>query len=240
MTRAHDDGFFRLGAIGAALYLAAQLFQGVVLWWLPAATAPGEAIAARQLPLEQARSLVVLLGFVPLLVAYAAAALAGARRLTGAALLAITFSALFVALEIGYRSIDLFLVSLQWASEYGVADAGARAAIIERIHLWEQMVVAWYFGLLLAHGAASICLAWVVRGSEAPATTAISVLFALNALRILARTAEMHAGAHGLAPVNAVAYFPMVVALYGTLTYWLLKQRGGATLAPISSESTSA
>lgn len=224
--------FFRLGAIGSALYLAAQLFQAVVLWGLPAADAPGEVIALRQLPLDQTRSLVVLLGFVPLLVAYTAAALAGARRATGAAILAITFSALFVALEIGYRSLDLFLVSLQWASEYGTVDAAVRAAIIERLHVWEQIVVAWYFGLLLAHGAASICLAWVVRSSDAPATTAISVLFALNALRILARTAEMHAGMHSLAPVNAVVYFPMVVALYGTLTYWLLEQRGTAQLAP--------
>ncbi|MGH9159713.1 MAG: hypothetical protein ACRD2X_06965 [Vicinamibacteraceae bacterium] len=239
MTRG-SDGFFRLGAIGSALYLASQLFQAVAFWWLPAATAPGEAVAVRQLPLDQARGLVVLLGFVPLLVAYAAAALAGPRRVTGTAFLAVAFSALFVGLEIGYRSIDLFLVSLQWGADYRAADAGARAAIIERIHVWEQIVVAWYFGLLLAHGAASICLAWVVRGSAAPATSAMSVLFALNALRILARTAEMHGGVHGLAPLNVVVYFPMVVLLYGTLTYWLLKQRTAAELAPVPSRSPAA
>ncbi|MPZ16889.1 MAG: hypothetical protein GEV06_03065 [Luteitalea sp.] len=234
MTRGYDDSFFRLGAIGAALYLGAQLFQAVAFWWLPVATAPGEAIALRQLPLDQIRNLVVLLGFVPLLVAYTAAALTGARRFTGSAILAITFTSLFVALEIGYRSIDLFGVSLQWASEYTASpDAAARAAVIDRIHHWEQIVVAWYFGLLLTHGAASICLAWVVRRSDAPATAVVSLLFALNALRILARMLEMHAGVHGLAPLNAVAYFPMVVVLYGTLTYWLLKQRGSADQAPV-------
>lgn len=166
----------------------------------------------------------ILLSFFPILVAFAAVALRRVRRSPAASVLGFTFSLLFVTAEVSTRSIDLFLVSNKWATEYHSASSPAIQQLIAgRIQLWEQSVGAFYFVLLAGHLLASTCFA-IATWDDYRWNRIVAIAFLLNALRLTSRVAEGYLGQSWLDPVNNAVYFPTVALIFGTLTAWLWKQ----------------
>lgn len=223
-TVPNSRNFFLLAAVCAFLYLAAQIFQAIVLkFWDPITFAVDDAILARLLPLNQIRSVVVLLGFPAVLIAYAGVAMSAFLRSAGAATLGLIFISMFVALELSYRSVDLFLVTQDWAAQYrDTVDPTVRAALGERVGAWEGAVRALYFPLLLGHALGSAFLAravWDANGWN----RLMAGLLALNAMRATTRVLELHAGLESLSGFNAAIYMPATLLLFGFMGIWLLR-----------------
>src|ERR1700730_15599863 len=102
----------RLGAVCALLNIVAQSFQSVVYqFFISADASPVAALEARNLPIDRARAMVVLLSILLLLPISVATAFDRVRRAPGAAFAGFASLLLFVAFELGYRSIDFFFVS---------------------------------------------------------------------------------------------------------------------------------
>ena len=79
----------------------------------------------------------------PIITAFAGVAIRRYRFRPAASILGFAFSLLFVGMEMSVRSIDLFLVSRNWAVGYGAAASeAARQAIAERIQIWDESVAA--------------------------------------------------------------------------------------------------
>jgi hypothetical protein len=184
-----------------------------------------QAILQRLMPLDQFRLTVLLLSFFPITVAFAAVALRQARVRPAASTLGFSFSLLFVIGEIVNRSIDLFVLSKQWATLYQVtASLAARQLIAERIQVWGESFTGYYFiiriGLLLA------CLFFAIATWDRRQrwNQFIAIVFAANAARSAGRLAEGFMGQAWLAPLNDAIYFPATVLIYGSLAVWLWKQ----------------
>ena len=217
--------FYRFATACCAYYVIAQVIQQAAFAHGINDAATGEqGILQRLLPLDQFRLSVLLLSFFPILVAFAAVALRRVRSNPAASLLGFTFSFLFVAAEMGARSMDLFLVSRKWAVEYHSATSPAIQQLIAgRIQLWEESVGAFYFVLLSGHLLASTCFALATWDHDRW-NRIVAVAFILNALRLASRVAEGYLGQRWLDPVNDAVYFPAVALIFGTLTAWLWKQ----------------
>ncbi len=161
-------GFLRLGAAASALYVGAQLFQAWAFrWGLPEGPGIAAEVATRLLPLDRARQLAVFASLAAIPLAYAALALATARRRPGAALVGLLCGTVFATLETAYRSIDLFAGGA-WAREFAATSdpAPIHAALAGRFALFDEAVAALYLPLLLAHAAASFAFAVAVWSRE--------------------------------------------------------------------------
>jgi len=218
--------FYRFASVCAAVYVVAQIFQDYTFHHGISDSPAGEqAILQRPIPLDQFRLTLLLLSFFPITVAFAAVALRQVRTRPAASVLGFTFSLLFVIAEIVNRSIDLFVISKQWAAQYqATASMAARQAIAERIEVWTQSFSGYYFliriGLLLGCSAFAIAT-WDRRERW---NQFIAVVFAANAVRSAGRLAEGFMGQAWLAPVNDAIYFPATVLINGSLAVWLWKQ----------------
>src|SRR5580700_11121849 len=192
--------FYRFATACCAYYVIAQIIQEAAFQHGINDAATGEqGILQRLLPLDQFRLSVILLSFFPILVA-------------------------FVATEVSARSIDLFLVSRKWATEYHSATSPAiQQLIAARIQLWEESLGAFYFVLLAGHLLASTCFA-IATWDDDRWNRIVSIAFILNAVRLASRVAEGYLGQRWLDPVNDAVYFPAVALIFGTLTAWLWKQ----------------
>jgi hypothetical protein len=132
------------------------------------------------------------------------------------------FFAFFVVFEIGYRSVELFVIQLHWSDD---ADS---AATVTRFLLFDQAVTALYFPLLVSHGIASGLAAWAVpfRGSDR------WLKFALgwNAVRLALRTIGMFAGVAWMNWLTGKNYFISILVVFIPMTVWFfLKSREGKT-----------
>jgi hypothetical protein len=81
--------------------------------------------------------------------------------------------------------------------------------------------MGWYFVLLMANLAGSSCFLWAAWDRDNRWNVALCLVLALNCVRLVGRLAEGYAGQTWLAPVNATAYFPLTLMLFGTLSLWL-------------------
>lgn len=188
---------------------------------------PGAAIWQRLMPLDQFRAVLILRGFtfIPILTAFAGVALRRYRIRPAASMLGFAFSALFVAAEMSVRSIDLFLVSRNWAVAYRAATSETvKQAIAARIEIWDLSVAGLYFGLLGVHMLSSICFAIATWDSNDAWNRAVAVGFAAGAMEGVARLAEGYLGQGWLSGFNHALYFPIVLLNFGTLAVWLGKQ----------------
>jgi hypothetical protein len=223
--------FLALGAAAAALYVAAQVFQAWAFrYGLPAGSGIEAEVATRLLPLDRARQLAVFASLAAIPAAYAALALATARRAPGAALVGLIGGVAFSILETAYRSIDLF-AGHAWAQEFAAAgDPALRAALAERFALFDEVVAALYLPLLLAHAAASFAFA-AAAWSPARRDRALAAGWLANGARATLRTLQMHGGVVALAPINAALYLPVSLATYGLLALWLARAARAARVA---------
>jgi hypothetical protein len=220
--------FYRLAAVCAAYYVAAQLLQEIVFRMGLNDSASGEAeIVQRLTSLDQLRTVALLLAFslIPILAAYAAVALRRYSLRPTASVLGLVYSLLFVGSEAGVRSIDFFLVSKKWAGAYqATTDATVRAGIAGQIQVWDDAVGAFYYALLGAHLVSALCFAIATWDRESFWDRAVAVGFAATAIECASRLAEGYLGQTWLDGLNHPAYFPIVLLTFGTLAIWLWRQ----------------
>jgi hypothetical protein len=225
MTIQPTRSFLRLAALGALCYVGAQVFQWMVIGVAPTPASPEEAIVNRLLPLARARSVVVMVSFPAVLLAYAGVALCALRRSPGAAIAGFAFAFMFVAVEMAYRSVDVFVVTEQWARLlHDSGNAALTARIVERAALWREIVNALYFPLLLSNALASMALAAGVWNAMDRWCRALSALFIIKAVQAGVRILEMHFGLAWLSSFNFRIYFPITISVYGFTAFWLWLQ----------------
>lgn len=218
--------FYRFAAVCAACYVVAQMFQEFAFHHGISDSPVGEqAILQRLMPLDQVRLTVILLSFFSITVAFAAVALRQARIRPAASVLGFSFSFLFVIGEIVNRSIDLFVISKQWAVQYqSTASLAAKQLIEERIEVWSKSFIGYYFIIRVGLFLGCLCFAVATWDSRRRWNQFIAIVFATNAARSAGRLAEGFMGQAWLAPVNDAIYFPATVLIYGSLAVWLWKQ----------------
>jgi hypothetical protein len=218
--------FYRFAAFCAACYVVAQIIQEFAFHHGISDSPVGEqAILQRLMPLDQFRLTVILLSFFPIAVAFAAVALRQVRVRPAASVLGFSFSLLFVIGEIVNRSLDLFVISKQWAMEYqGTAPLAAKQLIAERIQAWSESFTGYYFIIRIGLLLGCLCFAIATWDRRQRWNQFIAIVFAANAARSAGRLAEGFMGQAWLAPVNDAIYFPATVLIYGSLALWLWKQ----------------
>jgi hypothetical protein len=218
--------FCRFAAVCAACYVVAQIIQEFTFHHGISDSPVGErAILQRLMPLDQFRLTLLLLSFFPITVAFAAVALRQARIRPAASVLGFSFSLLFVIGEIINRSIDLFVISKQWAMQYqGTASVAAKQLIAERIQMWTESFTGYYFIIRIGLLLGCLCFAIATWDRRRRWNQFIAVVFAGNSARSAGRLAEGFMGQAWLAPLNDAIYFPATVLIYGSLAVWLWKQ----------------
>jgi hypothetical protein len=218
--------FYRFASVCAAAYVVAQIIQDYTFHHGISDSPVGEqAILQRLMPLDQFRLTLLLLSFFPITVAFAAVALRRARVRPAASVLGFSFSFLFVIGEIVNRSIDLFVLSKQWAVQYqGTASLAAKQLIAERIQVWGESFTGYYFIIRIGLFLGCLCFAVATWNSRQRCNQFIAIVFAANAARSAGRLAEGFMGQAWLAPINDAVYFPATVLIYGSLAVWLWKQ----------------
>jgi len=218
--------FYRFAAVCAACYVVAQIIQEFTFHHGISDSPVGEqAILQRLMPLDQFRLTLLLLSFFPITVGFAAVALRQARVRPAASVLGFSFSLLFVIGEIVNRSIDLFVISKQWATQYqSTASLAAKQLIAERIQVWGESFTGYYFIIRIGLFLGCLCFAVATWDRRQRWNQFIALVFAVNAARSAGRLAEGFMGQAWLAPVNDAIYFPATVLIYGSVAVWLWKQ----------------
>jgi hypothetical protein len=218
--------FYRFAAVCAACYVVAQIIQEFTFHHGISDSPVGQqAILQRLVPLDVFRLTLLLLSFFPITVAFAAVALRQARIRPAASVLGFSFSLLFVIGEIISRSIDLFVISKQWAMQYqDTASLPAKQLIAERIQVWTESFTGYYFIIRIGLLLGCLCFAIATWDRRQRWNQFIAVVFAVNAARSAGRLAEGFMGHAWLAPLNDAIYFPATVLIYGSLAVWLWKQ----------------
>jgi hypothetical protein len=210
----------------AGFYLVAQTLQQILVRAvLPESAAPLDELLGRHAPAEVLRAVAILSSMFLMVPVYAAIALRRLRRSPGAAACGFAFGLLFVAFEVSYRSLDLFLVGGTWADAVRT-DPTAAAAVLERVAWWEQAVGAWYFPLLAVHLGSSIAFTlacWPRRGGDRWDWLA-AASFGLNGVRLAGRLLGGYGGMAWLGALSQALYFPAVVVVTTLLTIWLARQ----------------
>ena len=150
MWRGNKLTFYHFAGACAFLYVSAQAFQEIVFVLYGDHEENFEASILQRLNgADQARALILLISFFGLLVVFSAITMRCSRRTPGPSVFGLVCGCLWITAELFYRTVDLFLVTKVWASEYQRIGAGSQqTAIGQWIHNWDQFVWAWYFVLL--------------------------------------------------------------------------------------------
>jgi hypothetical protein len=153
----------RLPFVAAGLcilaFIAAQTFQSLAYsFWIPPSHDLQSTLLSYTLPVDQLRSLAVMGSILLLIIPYSVIALMYRRTAPLASLLGLIFGAAFVACEVSSRTIDFFVVGQRWAQQLQRATTAAdHQLVLSHFELWNAIMRAWYFPLLLAHLLCSCC-----------------------------------------------------------------------------------
>jgi hypothetical protein len=205
------------------LFVAAQTFQEFAYrFWIPTTHGPQDDLLTYLLPIDRARSVLIMGTIVVLVVPFMIIALRCFKAAPVASVLGLVFGAGFIFFEISHRGIDYFVVGGQWASQFAKASSAAeRENILQRFALWNEVVQGWYFPLLLSYFLCSCSFAiatWKRGGNRwyylAP------IAFVLNALRVLGRLLSNYGGQKWLDGFNGSLYFPGVLTVNLLLMMW--------------------
>ncbi len=209
------------GAVCAVLNLAIQCFQNWVFHKLPEDAAGAAAMAVRASALDRMRAAAVLLSITLLFIILTATAFDRVRRAPGAALVGFAGTVLFTLFELGYRSVDLFYISIHTVSAYQAAELEpVKQALIARVTEWDSLVSAIYFPLVLGGFTANAAFALAMRHERGWAGRVGFIAFAVNALRLIPRLLSF-AGVSALEPLNELLYFPVLLINNPGLAFWL-------------------
>jgi hypothetical protein len=194
---------YRVGSIAAFAYVAAQIAQRLIRIAMGDQPDP---LLTRLETLDVVRASVIWLSFWALPVAFYALYRRLAGRFLHLALLGLAASLFFVACELFYRTIDLFVVTRHWA---------ANPELAGRVALWNDVVDGWYVMLLAAHviGLAAFAGALGLRGGrlERIAAAAIAAYTLVSVMRLAAYAVPT------LEPICAALYFPTAVACFAAI-----------------------
>jgi hypothetical protein len=216
---------YQLAALCIAAYLLAQIFQLICsVFLMPAPSgADGELLA--YLPrAAQVRDLLLIATILAWIVPYAIIALRYRLIAPLPSMLGLIFGAAFIACEISARTFDFFVVGQHWAHELQAAGTDAeRLTILHHYSMWNELLAAWYFPLLLTQLLSSCAFALATSREPGFWQHVATLGFALNALRLTGRLLSQFAGQHWLDALNSGAYFPSVLLIGGLLILWFLR-----------------
>ncbi len=213
---------FRLAAAAVAIvYIAIQGFQELVFRTVGEAETPAQSLALGAHPLHIARSIAMLAAMFGLVFLYTAICLQRVRDrpvLAGFTFLAFQ---LFGLLEIGLRSVELIWTQIELPAAYARAPD---PAILDKVATFEAVQHALYLPLGFAVLLGSALGVWLFASGR-PIDRVIQAAFALNVLRNATRMITVYIG-WPLFPAEAysAAYFPLVIAYYAPVVYWLARR----------------
>jgi hypothetical protein len=213
----------RLAAgVVALAYIAVQGFQEYVFRTMAAPASPAEGLMQGAATAHVVRSSLMLAAMFGLVFLHGVLCLHRARERPVLAAAGFLGFLLFGALEIGLRSVELFWTQLQLPAAYA---AQPDPAILERLATFQAVQGALYAPLMAGFCLGSVAL-FVLYTPPPRADLAVRLVAGANILRNLTRFFTGYAGIP-LFPdtVYEPAYFPMVIALYAPLAWWLLRAR---------------
>ncbi len=207
------------------LFLAAQTFQQLAYrFWIPVSHNAADDLLAYLLPVDEIRSLFIMMGIILLIVPFCVIFLRYRNRAPLASIIGLIFGGAFVGFELSHRSVDFFVIGQQWAWQFASTSGAAPEVILHRFAVWNGIVRGWYFPLLLSYLLASCAFAvatWTDRNRGRWYWLA-PVAYVLNALRLLARILSTFAGQRWLNGLNDKLYFPIVFLINTLVLIWFL------------------
>jgi hypothetical protein len=205
---------YLVGSIAAFAYAGAQVFQWALLLVTGPPPSAAAALQARLSSLDVARAFVVWLSFWALPITFYALYTRLIAKRPGWARLGLGASMFFVSSELFYRTIDLFVVTQHWTVRWAGATGPARAALAERIAVWDELVLGWYVMLLTAHfiGLAAFACAIDRRGAwlDRVAWLSLAAYAGVTGMRLVAYPVS------ALEPICTQLYFPTAVACFAS------------------------
>jgi hypothetical protein len=132
------------------------------------------------------------------------------------------FSLMFVSIEIVQRCIDYFLITDQWAASPAVMASAVAETLAARAQLWDEITLAVYVPLLVAHLLGSLYFLSATRALDNPWRLILSGALTLNCLRLAARLAEYGCHVPWLVSLNQSLHYPLSVLVFGSFSVWLL------------------
>lgn len=213
----------RLAFLCLSAFLAAQAFQEYVFAALSAAGDDAAAWRVTLDPLNRARAFVLLLSFIPLMIAYTVLCAQKVRTAPRRAFVALVFLLSFCFFELAYRSIEFFVIDGLWTRALlESTDALVRSTMQERLEVFGDLVRGVYFPLMLTQLIGSVFL-FAATVPAARADGLLRLAMAANTLRLTARLASTYGGVTWLASFNDRLYFPCVLLVMGALLAYLAR-----------------
>ena len=208
-------------AVVALTYLGIQGFQECVFRTLPDPATPAQELMLGAHPLHLVRSTAMLFAMFALVFVYGVVCL---QRIRARPVLArFTFLAflMFGILEIMLRSVELVWTQVKLPAAYAAAPD---PAILDKAATFGAVQHALYLPLGSSVLIGSVLAVWLFASGR-KIDRVIQAVFLLNVLRNTARMLTTYAGLPIFSTgAYEAAYFPMVVAFYVPLAYWLIKR----------------
>lgn len=211
----------KLALLCLAAYLAAQTFQEYVFFALSRAGSDAAAWRVTLDPLNRARAFVLLLSFLPLMVAFMVICAQKLRTAPRRAAVACVFLLLFCVFEIAYRSMEYFVIDGLWTRELlESTDPLVHSTMQERLDVFGDIVRGVYFPLMLTQLTGSLFL-FAATFPAARADVLLRLAMSINALRLVDRLSSTYGGITWLSAFNDRLYFPCVLIVFSALFAYL-------------------
>ena len=205
---------FLIAGVICLIFVLGQVAQRIVFFTVPLGSGELAELQSLGHPLHILRSFLILCSIILLLYPFLVFARFGRSDLMQMLIVMFYFS--FVLFEMGYRSVELVLVQLNWSAEATYSTPAPD--LLSKFILFKEVKEAIYFPLLLSHGAASALTAWSVpfRGLD----RILKVALLVNVLRLAMRIAGMVVGVQWMNTLTAIYYFPFILLVFVPITGW--------------------
>lgn len=216
-------------AIVAIIYTAIQAFQEYAFRALPEPTTPADALMLGAHPLHLARSTMMLAAMFGLIFLYTVVAMQRAKERPVLAGFTFLSFLLFGFLEIGLRSVELIWTQVQLPAAYAQTHD---PAILDQVAAFESVQHALYLPLGFSVLLGSVLGVWLFSTGRR-LDRVVQAVFVINIARNALRQLTVYAGVNVFpSPAYESLYFPLVVAFYLPLAYWLIKRSSGNDRVP--------
>lgn len=214
------SAFDLLGAFTFFLFAAGQIFQAYVMRLVPAADDLAANMRFDLSSMNQARLLVLFVGFF----LFPAAYLAVAQRARGDAWtwLGFVWLLLFVTFELlnrGYEIGNLLPLERAWLA---TSDETVRTQLAARVTSYGQLQATATLLILPCYALGSAALAFAIGSGGSLLRRLARWGLALNAVRATLRFGALVLGIDFLAPVSEAIFFPVMIFQYVALGAWLV------------------
>jgi hypothetical protein len=135
-------------------------------------------------------------------------------------LCALIFMLFFCFFEIAYRSLELFMVVLDWGSEIQAAKEPFKDKFRDQNAMFDSFVSAVYFPLLFSQLLGSLILLYLSKKS---AEQLFLFAMILNSVRLVLRLSD-YAGLPELNIFSGPWYFPPVAVIFVILIWWSYRE----------------